>query len=146
MLPNFVSEPEMASTSIRAVGCVKCHCGNCHFPGESNTTPPFCTLLTTPLPIIVYQLPSHTHRCPLIQLIQLLKFATKQGSRAIGCLGSLTKFDSKKGSYVDISTLGYIQKGATYFLFYSYLKIPQLSRCCLAGCLAAELCKLYRDS
>jgi hypothetical protein len=28
--------------------------------------------------------------------------------------GSLPKFGSKKRSYVDISTLGYIQKGASY--------------------------------
>jgi hypothetical protein len=57
----------------------------------------------------------------------------RHGIEVAVIFGSLTKFGSKKWSYMDISTLGYIQKGGSYFWYYSYVKIPQLSCCCLAA-------------
>ncbi len=47
--------------------------------------------------------------------------------------GLTNKVSQQKMILCGHSTIFYIQKGTSYFLYYSYVKIPQMSCCCLAA-------------
>jgi hypothetical protein len=68
---------------MKAVGCKKCNCGQCHFAGESNTTPPFWVQIEK----------WHWPQLHFLHPAAFIEVGT--------VFGSLTKCHSKKWFYVD---------------------------------------------